>query len=142
MTFLHELAVRLTTAMAAGRTPDPESYLEQQEGEEVLGFVSDPQLLALIALRDDQDAELMLRRRKSLWLAGPTRAINQYLQLELQKGFANWEDVPLGIRRKGDGFVAVKSKRKGLSSLRNIVFMVSSNEPAPMIPAHAARNSR
>jgi hypothetical protein len=116
MLFLHEWAVHLTDAVAAQKRPDLENYLEQQEGEEVLGFVSDQQLLALIAMRDDQDAELLLKPK--LWRRnnaahGPVRAINQYLQIELQKMFADWQDVSLVIRRKGDELIVVKPGKKG-----------------------------
>ena len=128
MIFLHELAVRLTAAVAAQEVPDIENYLEQQTGEEVVGYISDPQLLALIAIRDAWDAELLLSSRlKSSWqkiaLAGPARAINQALLLELQRTFVGWEDVPLGIRRKGHDFIVVKFRKR-----RPILLRVFSTE--------------
>ena len=144
MTFLHELAVRVTAAVAAGKTPDLENYLEQQEGEEVLGFVSDAQLLALIAIRDDQDFEPLVHLRQSSRrkraAANFARVMNQYLQIELQRAFVNMEDIPVGLRRKGNDLVAVKFRKEGRISLKNLVAVLATG-PASMTPAHATRNS-
>lgn len=142
MLFLHELAVRLTAAVAAEKRPDLENYLEPQEREEVIGFVSDPQLLALVAMRDDQDAELLLNPKPKLSrqknaATGPFRAINQHLQLELQRAFVNWDDVPLGLRRKGNGLVVVKFGKKGLAFLEGFSFEKLAVGLAPMSPARA-----
>jgi hypothetical protein len=137
MLFLHELAVRLTAAVAAQKRPDVENYLEQQEGEELVGFVSDRELLALIAMRDDQDAELLLKpklRRRGNAATGPARAINQHLQTELQRMFVDWEDVPLGLRRKGNELIVVKFGKKGPIFLRALSFTNFASVP---VEAHA-----
>jgi hypothetical protein len=131
MLFLHDLAAQLTAAVAAEKRPDLEKYIEPQDGEKVLGFIFDPQCLALIALRDDEDSGILRRAkprpRQKNAMAGPLRAMNQSLQLELQRAFADWEDIPLGIRRKGNGLVVVRSGKKGPAFLQRFSFF---EEPA------------
>jgi len=118
--FLQELASRIQSAIARGLTPDMEEYRPLQRGEEVIGTVTNPELLALIAILDDKQADFLLR-----YPSAPTDAVRMraaiasqmeidtlidMMRFEIRRRFMMAPDDLVVLRQGYGGPVVVKPK--------------------------------
>jgi len=118
MLFLQEFIARVNVAADAKITPDLARYPEAGEDDEVVGVISDPVLLALVAVTFTLQNEA-----EKKWSQKPTdesdvqamRADAAIVQLEgdimfceLQRAVGGYDAPGVGLRRRGDELVLVK----------------------------------
>jgi len=58
--FIHKIAKKWADAEAAGMKPDMANYPELRTGDEIVGILKDPALLAALAVLDEQHANFAL----------------------------------------------------------------------------------
>jgi hypothetical protein len=116
--FLKSLWSKVQSARDRGVKPNMNEYRPLQRGEEVIGTITDPDLLALVALVDDAEAEFLLR-----WPEPPTNAVAMQLAMvageeriilhdlaryEIRKAFSMGPNDPVVLRQGYGGPVLVK----------------------------------
>ena len=150
MLFTHELEIRRIAAVQAEEKPNLEHYLELLEGEEIVGFIDDLDLLGLVAVRDNaidnnfkakflQQQPAPFQQKINAVAKGSMRAMNNALQYELQRAFVDSEDIPLAIRRKGNALVAVKSGAAPSSVQFQVLVRLAEPVPAAVAMVQSSR---
>lgn len=125
MQSIQELVAKFAAAEAAGKRPDLEEHHSLTGGEEVIGIVSDPGLLAMVAVLDDQYAECVFRwptppendpeEMKAALAAGlELTAVRAVVKYEIRRILGlNSADVPsIALRRAGGELVVVNVKER------------------------------
>ena len=118
MLFLKALWSKVQSAGDRGVKPNMDEYRPLQRGESVIGTITDPSLLALVALVDDAEAEFLLR-----WPEPPTDAVamrlaivageeriilHDFARYEIRKAFSMGPNDPVVLRQGYGGPVVVK----------------------------------
>ena len=121
---IQELTRKIQSAVARKQKPDLREYRPPQRGEEVIGTVSDPNLLALLKIVDDTQAEFILR-----WPTPPTNtrqmkdALVDKIELdtvrdltlaEIRLAFAMGPDDRVVLRQGYHGPLLVKPRADGM----------------------------
>jgi hypothetical protein len=118
MLFVKALWSAVQSSSARGVKPDMDDYKPLQPGEVVIGTITSPDLLALVAIRDDNQAEFFLRwptpptnavaMGSALSFGAETEALRDLVNLEIRRAFSMGPEDPVILRQGYGGPVVVK----------------------------------